>query len=54
MPVLPHEFLTMEYYDDDVNKLADVARSASGTSTLHEATAGEPSSSARWRANIEL
>jgi DNA-binding CsgD family transcriptional regulator len=54
MPVLPHEFLAMEYYDEDVNKLADVARSTSGTSTLHEATSGDPSSSPRWRANIEL
>lgn len=54
MPVVPHEFLTMEYYDEDVNQLADVARSKSGTSTLHEATGGEPSSSPRWRANIEL
>ena len=54
MPFLPHEFLAMEHYDEDVNKLADVARSTTGTSTLHEATGGNPSSSPRWRANIEL
>ena len=28
----------MEYYEDDVNKFADVARSATGIATLHEAT----------------
>src|SRR5215210_4479337 len=54
MPVLPPESLALEYYEDDVNKLADVARSASGTSTLHEATGGDPSASPRWRANIQL
>jgi DNA-binding CsgD family transcriptional regulator len=54
MPVLPRESLALEYYEDDVNKLADVVRSESGVSTLHEATNGDPSSSPRWRANIEL
>lgn len=54
MPALPPEWLAMEYYDaDDVNKVADVARSPSGLSTLHEATGGDPSGSARWQANIE-
>ena len=54
MPALPPEWLAMEYYDaDDVNKVADVARSPSGLSTLHEATGGDPSDSPRWRANIE-
>ena len=43
----------IEYYDDDVNRLVDVARSPTGTSTLHEATGGDPSSSPRWQANIE-
>jgi DNA-binding CsgD family transcriptional regulator len=54
MPELPRESLALEYYEDDVNKLADVARSERGTSTLHDATNGDPSSSPRWRANIEL
>ncbi len=54
MSVLPPEALALEYYEDDVNKLADVARSSSGTSTLHEATGGDPSSSRRWQANIAL
>ena len=54
MPVLPPDSLTREYYFDDVNQLADVARSRSGASTLHEATHGDPSSSPRWQANIQL
>jgi len=54
MPALPPESLALEYYEDDVNKLADVARSPSGVSTLHEATGGDPSSSPRWQANIQL
>ena len=52
MPVLPPDSLAREYYVDDVNQLADVARSPSGASTLHEATGGDPSSSPRWQANI--
>ena len=51
---LPRDSLALEYYGDDVNKLSDVVRSASGVSTLHEATGGDPSSSLRWLANIEL
>ncbi|MGZ8688232.1 MAG: LuxR family transcriptional regulator, partial [Gaiellaceae bacterium] len=54
MPALPPEWLAYEYYEDDVNKLADVARSTEGVSTLHEATGGVPSSSPRWQANMEL
>ena len=40
--------LAHEYYADDVHKLADVARSERGISTLHEATGGDPSRSPRW------
>jgi DNA-binding CsgD family transcriptional regulator len=54
MPELPRDALAHEYYEDDVNKLADVARSPSGTSTLHEATGGDPRSSPRWHANMAL
>jgi DNA-binding CsgD family transcriptional regulator len=54
IPELPPEWLIHEYYEDDVNKLADVARSARGLSTLHEATGGDPSSSPRWHANMAL
>jgi len=54
MPELPDEALAEEYYGDDVNRLVDVARSAAGVSTLHEATGGDPSSSRRWHANMQL
>jgi DNA-binding CsgD family transcriptional regulator len=48
MPQIPAEWLVSEYYEDDVNKLVDVARSDRGISTLHEATGGDPASSPRW------
>jgi DNA-binding CsgD family transcriptional regulator len=54
IPELPPGWLIAEYYDDDVNKLADVARSRRGISTLHEATSGDPASSPRWHANMAL
>ncbi len=54
IPELPPQWLLHEYYQDDVNKLADVARSRRGISTLHEATGGDPSSSPRWHFNIAL
>jgi DNA-binding CsgD family transcriptional regulator len=54
MPELPHDSLALEYYEDDVHNLADVARSSRGVSTLHEAAGGDPSGSPRWRANIAL
>lgn len=54
MPELPPESLALEYYEDGVNKIIDVARSPSGISTLHEATGGDPSGSARWQSNIAL
>src|SRR5215211_6091576 len=52
MPSIPQEWGALEYYDDDVNKLADVARSISGISTLHEATRGDPTVSPRWRRHV--
>lgn len=54
MPELPADALMHEYYVDDVNKLSDVARSATGVSTLHEATGGDPSASPRWQANMAM
>jgi DNA-binding CsgD family transcriptional regulator len=54
IPEVPAEWLAAEYLEDDVNKLADVARSERGVQTLHEATGGDPSASPRWQANIEL
>lgn len=52
LPELPPEWLAAEYYEDDVNKLADVARSERGISTLFEATGGHPESSPRWHDNM--
>jgi DNA-binding CsgD family transcriptional regulator len=54
MPELPPEWLELEYYGEDVHDLSSVARSASGVSTLHEATGGDPSRSQRWHANMEM
>jgi DNA-binding CsgD family transcriptional regulator len=51
---LPPEWLAHEYYEDDVNKLADVARSERGVSTLHDATGGDPASSPRWHFNMRM
>jgi DNA-binding CsgD family transcriptional regulator len=48
LPELPPEWLAHEYYEDDFHKIADVARSERGISTLHEATGGDPSRSASW------
>jgi DNA-binding CsgD family transcriptional regulator len=50
MPELPPEWIALEYAEEDVNHLIDVARSPSGVSTLYEATGGDPSSSPRWHA----
>jgi len=54
MPTFPAEWLALEYYRDDVNKIVDVARSESGVSTLHDATGGDPRGSPRWQANMEI
>jgi DNA-binding CsgD family transcriptional regulator len=51
---LPPEWLAHEYYEDDVNKLAAVARSERGVSTLHQATGGDPASSPRWHFNMRM
>ena len=54
VPKLPPQWALNEYYQDDVNKLADIARSQRGISTLHEATGGDPTSSPRWHFNMTL
>jgi DNA-binding CsgD family transcriptional regulator len=54
MDEYPKEFFEAEYYEDDVNRHADVARSESGISTLHEATGGKPESSPRWHQNMTM
>jgi hypothetical protein len=50
----PADWLADEYQRDGVNKLADVARSAIGVSTLHEATGGNPAASPRWHRNLTV
>jgi DNA-binding CsgD family transcriptional regulator len=50
----PAEMLNHEYYVEDVNNLADVARSPEGISTLHEATNGDPTGSYRWQLNMKM
>jgi DNA-binding CsgD family transcriptional regulator len=50
----PAEWLAHEYYEDDVHDIASVARSERGVSTLYEATGGDPASSPRWHANMEM
>jgi DNA-binding CsgD family transcriptional regulator len=50
---LPPEWLALEYREDDVHKMADVARSEGGVSTLHAATHGDPSRSLRWSTCIQ-
>jgi DNA-binding CsgD family transcriptional regulator len=47
-------WLEHEYLGDDVHKLADIARSGPGISTLHEATGGDPTGTPRWQENIKL
>lgn len=50
---LPPEMLAHEYLEDDAHKLADVARSERGISTIHEATGGDPSRSPGWRQFVQ-
>jgi DNA-binding CsgD family transcriptional regulator len=52
LPEFPPEWAAQEYAGDDVNRICDVARSATGISTLHDATQGDPSRSPRWHANM--
>lgn len=45
---LPPQWLAHEYFEDDFHKIADVACSKRGLSTIHEATGGDPSRSLGW------
>lgn len=54
MTLFPPEWLANEYYEDDVNKLVDVAVSDTGIGTLHDAMDGDPSNSPRWQRNMEM
>jgi DNA-binding CsgD family transcriptional regulator/GAF domain-containing protein len=53
IPELPPEWLAHEYREDDCHKLTELARSSQPTSTLHEVTGGDPSSSPRFKRYIE-
>jgi DNA-binding CsgD family transcriptional regulator len=53
LPEIPHEWLAQEYYENDFNKIADVARSERGIATLHEATGGDPTRSTRYRLSMQ-
>ncbi|TFD57275.1 LuxR family transcriptional regulator [Cryobacterium suzukii] len=50
----PDAWLADEYYGEDLHRLADVASSKAGISTLHEATGGDPSGTRRWQQNMEM
>lgn len=53
LPEIPREWLALEYYDEDYNRMTDVARSSRGVGTLHEATGGDPRRSKKYRISIE-
>jgi DNA-binding CsgD family transcriptional regulator len=48
VPEVPPEWLVHEYLVEDAHSMETVARSATGASTLHDATGGDPSSSVAW------
>lgn len=50
----PREMLAAEFDDSDVYTMFDVVRSERGWDTLHDATNGDPSQSARWQQNIAM
>jgi DNA-binding CsgD family transcriptional regulator len=54
LPEFPAKMLHHEYYEDYVNQISDIVRSAAGISTLHEATGGDPSSSPTWHMNMAM
>ena len=54
LPEFPAEWLSAEYYGDDVNKLADVARSSAGSPPCTRRPAANPTGSPRWQANMQM
>jgi len=50
---LPPDYLTYEYSEDDAMNLSRLVRSAPGTSTIHEATHGDPSRSEGWQRFVQ-
>jgi hypothetical protein len=53
LPEIPHEWLKVEYYEDDFKQMADVARSERGIGTLYDATGGDVSRSAKYRVSMQ-
>lgn len=53
LPEIPSEWLAHEYFEDDFLKMADVARSERGATTLYEATSGDPQRSASWQLYLQ-
>lgn len=53
LPEIPHDWLALEYAEDDFNQMADVARSDRGVATLDEATGGDVTRSAKYRVSME-
>jgi DNA-binding CsgD family transcriptional regulator len=53
LPEIPREWLACEYYEADFNKMSDVARSPRGIGTLHDATGGDLSRSAKYRTTMQ-
>ncbi|MFD8565462.1 LuxR C-terminal-related transcriptional regulator [Streptomyces sp. NPDC059639] len=51
---LLQELMIHEHYSDDVNRIADLCRSASGMGGIHEATGGDARVSARWRQSLTV
>lgn len=49
---IPPEWLVHEYYEEDFHKVATIARSEPGISTLHEVTNGDPARSKAWNLYI--
>ncbi len=50
---LPPDWLAHEYFEEDAHKVADVARSERGVSTIHDATGGDPSRSLGWQQYVQ-
>ncbi len=50
----PEEWLQAEYVDDDLHTIREVVTAGPGLSTLHEATGGDPTGTARWQENMRL
>jgi hypothetical protein len=53
LPEIPPEWLALEYSQEDYNKMADVARTERGIATLHEATDGEVTKSAKYHLSMK-